>query len=122
MADFLHKNSWFSGSETAEWNVLVVGYVLLLTPFYCNKLLPVLKNLNGGYIQDGVKNVYNDIFGVFFLFLLTLGKNKTFMKKLFLVNSKWRDNLIWMMIFFKKTQDFIIAQPFNEMFSFFDML
>jgi hypothetical protein len=25
-------------------------------------------------------------------------------------------------VFFKKNQDFIIAQPLNEMFSFFDML
>jgi hypothetical protein len=62
MADFLHKNSWFfgSGSGTAEWNVLNFGYVILLALFYCKKkLLPVLKNQNGIYIQDGVGNVDN---------------------------------------------------------------
>jgi hypothetical protein len=35
IADFLHKNSWFSGSEM--WNVLMFGNVILLTLFYCKK-------------------------------------------------------------------------------------
>jgi hypothetical protein len=63
-------------------------------------LLPVLKNQNGGYIHDGVKNVniFHPIFSkmiflsIFLLFLFTLGKNKTFMEKLFLENSKWWNN------------------------------
>jgi hypothetical protein len=89
-----------------------------------------VKNQNGGYIQDGVENVniFHSIFSkmiflsIFLLFLCTLSKNKTFIGKLFLENSKWRDNLIQKMIFFKKNQDFNIAHPLNEMFSFFDML
>jgi hypothetical protein len=66
-------------------------------------LLVVLKNQNGGYIQDGVKNVYifHPIFSkmiyrylsIFLLFLFILGK-KNFYGKLFLENSKWRNNLI----------------------------
>jgi hypothetical protein len=130
MTDFLHKNSWFLGSGIAEWNVLVFGYVILLTLFYCNFFLPVLKTQKGGYIQDGVENVYilhpicaKIIFlSIFLLILFTLGKNKTFMEEFFLENSKWRNNLIWKTIFFKKFQNFIIEQPLNEMFSFFDML
>jgi hypothetical protein len=54
----------------------------------------------------------------FFFCLFTLGKNITLMNFFFLENSKWRNN----MNFFKKLQDFIIAQPQNEMFSIFDML
>jgi hypothetical protein len=61
-----------------------------------------VKNQNGGYIQDGVENIYifHTIFSkmiclcIFLLFLFILGKNKTSMEKLFLENSKWRDNLI----------------------------
>jgi hypothetical protein len=33
MVDFLHKNSWFFGSGTAELNVLVFGYYILPTLF-----------------------------------------------------------------------------------------
>jgi hypothetical protein len=44
------------------------------------------------------------------------------MEKNFLENSKWRNNLIRKIIFFNKIQDFIIAQPLDEMFSVFDML
>jgi uncharacterized membrane protein len=63
--------------------------------------LPVLKNQNGVYIQDGVKNVYifQPIFSkviflpIFLLFFYILGKNKTFMEKLVLENSKWQNNL-----------------------------
>jgi hypothetical protein len=62
-------------------------------------LLPVVENQNGGYIQDGVENVYifHPIYSkMIFLsivlsFLFTLGKNKTFY---FLENSKRRNNLI----------------------------
>jgi hypothetical protein len=95
------------------------------------KLLPVLKNQNGVIIQDDVENVYiyHPIFSkiiflsIFLLFLFTfLGKNKIFIVKFFLENSKWRNNLIRKMKFFKKFQDFIIEQPLNEMFSFFDVL
>jgi hypothetical protein len=39
-----------------------------------------------------------------------------------LENLKWRDNLMLKIKFFKKFQDFIIEQPLNKMFSFFDML
>jgi hypothetical protein len=39
MADFLHKNSWFFGSGTAEWNVPIFGYVLQLVLFYCKKIV-----------------------------------------------------------------------------------
>jgi hypothetical protein len=52
-------------------------------------LLPVLKNQNGVTIQDGVENVYHPIFlkmifcPFFFGFFNLLGKNKTFMEKLF---------------------------------------
>jgi hypothetical protein len=54
-------------------------------------MLPVQKNQNGGYIQDGVENVYifHSIFSkiivlsILLLFLFTLGKNKTYMEKLF---------------------------------------
>jgi hypothetical protein len=54
-------------------------------------LLPVLKNPNGIYIQEGVGNVDNFqatfskmIFCPFFFgFLNILGKNKTIMEKLF---------------------------------------
>jgi hypothetical protein len=31
MADFLHTNSCFFGSGTDEWNILIFGYVILLT-------------------------------------------------------------------------------------------
>jgi hypothetical protein len=51
-------------------------------------LLPVVKVQNGGYIQDGVENVYffhpMIFLTIFFLFLFTLGKNKTFMEELIL--------------------------------------
>jgi hypothetical protein len=65
-------------------------------------LLPVLKNQNGGYIQDGVENViiFHPIFSkmiflsIFLLLFFTLDENKTFMEKLFVENSKWRNNLI----------------------------
>jgi hypothetical protein len=87
-------------------------------------LLPILKNQNGVSIQDGVENVYifHPIFSkmifwsIILLFFYNLGKNNTSMGKLFLENSKWRNSLICKMIFFKKFQDFIIAQPLNEMF------
>jgi hypothetical protein len=36
MADFLHKISWFFGSETAEWNILMFEYDILLILF-CSK-------------------------------------------------------------------------------------
>jgi hypothetical protein len=92
MADFLLKNPWFFGSGTAGWNVLIFGYVILLALFYCKKnLLPLLKNQNEVYIQDGVENVYifHPIFSkmifllIFLLFFYILGKNKTFMENLF---------------------------------------
>jgi hypothetical protein len=54
MADFLHKNSWFYGSGTAEWNVLFLDMLHYLHCFIVKNLLPVLKNQNGIYIQDGV--------------------------------------------------------------------
>jgi hypothetical protein len=65
-------------------------------------LLPVVKHQNGGYIQDGVENIliFLPIFSkiiflsVFLLFLSILGKNVTSTEKLFLENSKWRNNLI----------------------------
>jgi hypothetical protein len=49
--------------------------------YIVKNLLPVVKNLNGGYIQDGVENVYifHPIFSKmiflsnFLLFLFTLG-------------------------------------------------
>jgi hypothetical protein len=99
MADFLHKNSWFFGSGTAEWNVLIFGYVILLALFYCKKLWPVLKNQNGVYIQVGIENVYIyhplfskikflSVFAVFLLFFYILGKNRTFF-------SKIRPSWIW---------------------------
>jgi hypothetical protein len=37
IADFLHKNSGFFGSENAERNVLIFGYVILLPLFYPSK-------------------------------------------------------------------------------------
>jgi hypothetical protein len=51
-------------------------------------LLPVLKNQNGIYIQDGVENVYfsRNIFDPVSLVNYVLGKNKTFMKK----NISWK--------------------------------
>jgi hypothetical protein len=65
-------------------------------------LLAVVKNQNGGYIQDGVENVYifytifskMTFLSIFSLFLFTLGKNKTFMEIFFLGNSKWQNKLI----------------------------
>jgi hypothetical protein len=50
-----------------------------------------MKNKNGVYIQDGVKNVYIFhpifskmlFFSIFLLFSNILGKNKTFKQKLF---------------------------------------
>jgi hypothetical protein len=56
-------------------------------------LLSVLKVQNGSCIKDGVENIYifHSIVSkmIFFFFLSTLGKNKTFiMEKLFLGNSK----------------------------------
>jgi hypothetical protein len=59
-------------------------------------MLSVVKNQNGGYIQDGVENVYifHPIFSkikfwsIFLLFLFTLSKNKTFIEEIFLENSK----------------------------------
>jgi uncharacterized integral membrane protein len=47
----LHKKSWFFGNRTAEWNVLIIGYIILV-------ILPVVKIQNGGCIQDGIENVY----------------------------------------------------------------
>jgi hypothetical protein len=35
MADFLHKNSLIFGSGTAEWNLFIFGYDILLTLFNC---------------------------------------------------------------------------------------
>jgi hypothetical protein len=99
-------------------------------------LLPVLKNQNGVYIQDGVENVYiyHPIFSkmiflsVFLLFFIFWEKIKLLWKNFFVKNSKWRIpqlNYSFNMkddIFQKKNQDFIISQPLNDMFSFFDML
>jgi hypothetical protein len=45
-----------------------------------------------------------------------------FHEKLFLENSKWRNNLVSLMVFFKNFQDFITAQPLVEMFLFFNNL
>jgi hypothetical protein len=39
MADFLHKNSWFFGSGTAGWYVLIFGYVILFLLFYFKKFV-----------------------------------------------------------------------------------
>jgi hypothetical protein len=133
MADILHKNLIFR--RTAEWNVLFFGYVTAL--FYCKKFVasPEKSKWRLNHIQDGVENVYiflveiemwwldtyifHPIFSkmrflsVFFLFFFyILGKNKTFMD-FFFSKFKIRNNLIWKMIFFKKIQDFIIAQPLN---------
>jgi hypothetical protein len=79
------------------------------------KLLPIVKVQNGGFTQDCVENVYifhpkflKMIF--FFNFSLLWVKIKLLWKNFFLENSKWRENLMWKMIFFQKFQDFIIAQ------------
>jgi hypothetical protein len=90
-----------------------------------------VKVQNGGWIQDGVENVYifHRIFSkmiflsIFLLFLFILDKNKIFMEKLF--SSKFKMAEKFNMkddIFQQKNQDFIIAQPLNEMFLYFDML
>jgi hypothetical protein len=47
-----------------------------------------MKNIqNGGCTQDGVESVFifkSDYLSIFLIFLFTLGKNKTFIEKLFL--------------------------------------
>jgi hypothetical protein len=57
-----------------------------------------VKIQNDGYIQDGVENVYifHPIFSkmIILSIFLTLGKNKTFLEKIFLENSKWWNNLV----------------------------
>jgi hypothetical protein len=65
------------------------------------KSLPVLKIQNGGCIQDGVKsffyfssNIFKNDYLSISLFLFILGKNKTFMGKLFLEISKWWNNYL----------------------------
>jgi hypothetical protein len=130
MADFFHKNSWFLVAEPLNEMLLFLDMLNCLHCSIVNNLLPVLKNQNGFYIQDGVENVYffHAIFSkmifllIFICFCLLWVKIKLLWKNYFLENSKWQDNLIWKMIFFKKIQDFTIAQQLNEMFSFFDML
>jgi hypothetical protein len=37
-AQISYKYSWFFGSGTARWNVLIFGYVILLTLVYCKKI------------------------------------------------------------------------------------
>jgi hypothetical protein len=61
------KNSWFFGSGTTKWSVLVFGYVILLTLFTVTKIMSVVKNQNGSSIQDGVEKFY--IFHPTFIFL-----------------------------------------------------
>jgi hypothetical protein len=115
MEDFLQKNSWYFGSGTAEWNILIFGYVIRLMLFYCKKF--------------GVENVYiyhpifsKMIFLSVFLFFIVWVKIKLLLWEIFfLENSKWQNDWIRKMTFFKKFQDFIIA-PLNEMFAFFVML
>jgi hypothetical protein len=99
---FLKNTKWPKYSRgTAQWNVSIFGYVILLTSlltlfYYKKNCCQFWKNQNGGYIQDGVENVciFHAIFSkiiflsIFLLFLFTLGKNrgknKTFMEKNFL--------------------------------------
>jgi hypothetical protein len=90
MADFLHKNSWFFVNGTAEWNVLILGYVILLALFYCKKFVARTENQNVVYIQDGVENVYifHPIFSkiiflpIFCPKIKLLMQNKTFFLKI----------------------------------------
>jgi hypothetical protein len=112
-------------------SVLIFEHVILLARYYCKKFVVSPEKIKMASIFKMVSkmfmfispNILKMIFlSVFFLFFYILGKNKTFMEKLFLENLKWRNNLIWKMIFFKKFQDFIRAKPLNEMFSFFDVL
>jgi hypothetical protein len=102
MADFLHKNSWFFGSGTAEWNVLIFGYVMLPVLFYLKKLLPVVTTQNGDYIQDGVEIAYifhqiisKMIICPFFLwFFQYFGlKIKLMQHNFFLKGSQWCNGL-----------------------------
>jgi hypothetical protein len=99
------------------------SYFWIYYTLHCSivkNLLPVVKNQNGAYIQDGVENVYTFhtifikiiLFCIFF-FLFIKGKNKTSMENFLLENSKGRNNLILKMIFFKKIQD-KNSQPLNE--------
>jgi hypothetical protein len=50
-----------------------------------------MKIQNGGYVQDGVENVYifqNDFLPFFLLFSITNNKNITLMEKISFENSK----------------------------------
>jgi hypothetical protein len=115
------KNSWFFSSG-------YFAYVWFPTLSFCKKFVPshqikkwrLYPRWHRKCLYFSLNIFKNVIFVNFSLFIL--GKNKTFVGIFFLENWKWRNNLIWKMIFFKKFQDFIIAQPLNEMFSFFDML
>jgi hypothetical protein len=56
MEDFLHKFHDFLVAEPLNEMYLFLDMLCVLCCSIVKKLLPVLKN--GGYIQDGVENVY----------------------------------------------------------------
>jgi hypothetical protein len=90
--NFCTKIYEFLEAEPLNKMVQYVQYVVKV-------LLPVVKVQNGGCIQDGAENVYNVRSILIFFFI-----------------SKLRNNLLFKMLYFKKFQDFIIAQPLNEKF------
>jgi hypothetical protein len=51
--DIFQKISRYYYSTTAEWNVLIFGYVVVLMLYKNLKNDTKLKKFNGGLIQDG---------------------------------------------------------------------
>jgi hypothetical protein len=51
--DIFQKNSRFYYSTTAELNVLIFWYVVVLMLYKNKNIVAKLKNQNGGLIQDG---------------------------------------------------------------------
>jgi hypothetical protein len=88
---FCKKNSWYFVSETAEWNILIFGYVIRLMLFYCKKFVASTEKSNWRLFSRWRRkclylspNIFkNDIF-ICFSFFYSLDKNKTFfMQNLF---------------------------------------
>jgi hypothetical protein len=88
MADFIHKNSWFFGSGTAEWNVLMLGYDIVLALLHCKKFVPSpVKSKWRLYSRWRLEFLYfspnifkNDILVHFSLIFYILGKIKLLWK------------------------------------------
>jgi hypothetical protein len=83
-----------------------------------------VKYQNGAQIQDGRQNILSfqtfkfwNLFKIVLIWLMV----HLLQQRFFLKNLKWLKNSIWQ-IFCTKILDFLVAEPLNEMFLFFDML